>query len=166
MIEQVYEKKRVGFARNQARNLLKRYQSTTGIKIDYEVPIIDIAEYLGFQIEFLDSLSDHHSAIIYPEDMLIGLNGRHHPHRQRFSLGHELGHHLLKHPPEFDVSPEEAKICNKEADEFSGELLVPLNALKHALNHTTAISELSNLFNVSQEVLTIKILNQNLLKKL
>jgi len=166
MIEQAYEKKRVGFARNQARSLLERYQSTTGIKIDYEVPITDIAKHLGFHIELLDSLPDHHSAIIYPEDMLIGLNRRHHPHRQRFSLGHELGHHLLKHPPEFDVSLEEAKICNTEADEFSGELLVPLEALKRALNHTKPIPELSNLFNVSQEVLTIRILNQNLLKKL
>lgn len=166
MIEQAYEKKRVGFARNQARSLLERYQRTTGTKIDYEVPIIDIANHLGFHIELLDSLPDHHSAIIYPDDMLIGLNRRHHPHRQRFSLGHELGHHLLKHPPEFEVPPEEAKICNREADEFSGELLVPLESLKRALNHTKAIPELSNLFNVSQEVLTIRILNQNLLKKL
>lgn len=166
MIEQAYEKKRVGLARNQARSLLERYQSKTGIEIDYEVPIIDIAKHLGFHIELLDSLPDHHSAIIYPEDMLIGLNRRHHPHRQRFSLGHELGHHLLKHPPEFELSSEEAKICNREADEFSGELLVPLKALKRALNHTKAIPELSNLFNVSQEVLTIRVLNQNLLKKL
>ena len=64
------------------------------------------------------------------------------------------------------MPPEEAKICNREADEFSGELLVPLESLKRALNHTKAIPELSNLFNVSQEVLTIRILNQNLLKKL
>lgn len=166
MIEQTYEKKRIGFARNQARGLLERFKRATESKIEYEVPIIDIAEYLRFQIELLDSLPDHHSAIIYPEEMLIGLNKRHHPHRRRFSLGHEIGHYLLKYPPEFELIPEEAKICNKEADEFSGELLVPLESLKRALNHTKAIPELSNLFNVSQEVLTIRILSQNLLKRI
>ncbi len=163
MIEQIYEKKRIGFARNHARNLLERFKSAMVPKIEYEVPIIDIAKYLGFHIENLDSMADHHSAIIYPDNMLIGLNKNHHEHRQRFSLGHELGHYLLKHPPEFELPLEEIKICNREADEFSGELLVPLESLKRALKLTQNISELANLYNVSQEVLTIRLLNQNLL---
>ena len=166
MIEQTFDKKRIGFARKQARSLLEKFKSATGPKIEYEVPIINIAEYLGFHIENLDSMADHHSAIIYPDDMLIGLNKSHHPHRQRFSLGHELGHFLLKHPPEFELPPEEIKTCNREADEFSGELLVPLESLKRALKLTQNISELANLYNVSQEVLTIRLLNQNLLKKI
>ncbi|MBW2364284.1 MAG: ImmA/IrrE family metallo-endopeptidase [Deltaproteobacteria bacterium] len=166
MIEQIYEKKRIGFARNHARNLLERFKSAKVPKIEYEVPIIDIAKYLGFHIENLNSMADHHSAIIYPDNMLIGLNKNHHEHRQRFSLGHELGHYLLKHPPEFELPLEEIKICNREADEFSGELLVPLESLKRSLNHTKSISDLTHLFNVSQEVITIRLLNQNLLKKI
>lgn len=166
MIEQTFDKKRIGFVRKQARSLLEKFKSATGPKTEYEVPIINIAEYLGFHIENLDSMADHHSAIIYPDDMLIGLNKSHHPHRQRFSLGHELGHYLLRHLPEFELPPEEAKICNKEADEFSGELLVPLESLKRSLNHTKSISDLAHLFNVSQDVITIRLLNQNLLKKI
>lgn len=166
MIEQTFDKKRIGFARKQARSLLEKFKSATRPKIEYEVPIINIAEYLGFHVENLDSMADHHSAIIYPDDMLIGLNKSHHPHRQRFSLGHELGHFLLKHPPEFELPPEEARICNREADEFSGELLVPLESLKRSLNHTKSISDLARLFNVSQDVITIRLLNQNLLKKI
>jgi len=166
MIDETYEKKRVGFARNHARNLLERFKQTTGTKIENEVPVIDIAKYLGFHVEYLDSMADNHSAIIYPNNMLIGLNKSHHEHRQRFSLGHELGHYLLKHAPEFEVSQEEAKICDREADEFSGELLVPLESLKRALNNKKTIPELSKLFNVSQQVLTIRIINQNLLKKM
>ncbi|MBW2661554.1 MAG: ImmA/IrrE family metallo-endopeptidase [Deltaproteobacteria bacterium] len=166
MIEQIYEKKRVGFARNHARNLLERFKSATGSKIEYEVPIIDITKYLGFHVENLDSMADHHSAIIYPDNMLIGLNKNHHEHRQRFSLGHELGHYLLKHLPEFELSHKEIKTCNREADEFSGELLVPLEPLKRSLNHTKSIFDLTRLFNVSQDVITIRLLNQNLLKKI
>ena len=166
MIEKAYEKKRVGFARNQARNLLERFNSATGTKIEYEVPIIDIVIYIGFHVEYLDRMADQHSAIIYADNMLIGLNKSHHEHRKRFSLGHELGHYLLKHPPEFELPPEEAEICDKEANEFSGELLVPLHLLKRALEATKSISELSHCFNISQEVLTIRILNQNLLKEL
>ena len=166
MTKQIYEKKRVGFARNHARNLLERFKSAMVPKIEYEVPITDIARYLGFHIEYLDSMADHHSAIIYPDNMLIGLNKNHHAHRQRFSLGHELGHYLLKHLPEFELPPEEIKTCNREADEFSGELLVPLESLKRSLNHTKSISDLAHLFNVSQDVITIRLLNQNLLKKI
>jgi hypothetical protein len=65
MTEHAYEKKRVGLARKQARNLMERYKKTTGTEIDYEVPITDIAKYLGFHVEYLDSMADHHSAIIY-----------------------------------------------------------------------------------------------------
>jgi Zn-dependent peptidase ImmA (M78 family) len=132
--------------------------------IVYEVPIISIVEYLGFRIEYLQSMDDRHSAIIYPEGMLIGINGRHHPHRQRFSLGHELGHHMLRHPPELQLSPEETRVCNNEANEFAGELLVPLQLLRKALTKTKDLSELSKLFNVSHEVVTIRMMNQNLLK--
>lgn len=131
-MEPIYEKKRVGFARKQARSLLKKFKEATRTVINYEVPVFDIAEHLCFKVEYLNSMNERHSAIIYPENMLIGINGRHHPHRQRFSLSHELGHHLLKHPPEFELSQQDAKVCNREADEFSGELLVPLELLKKA----------------------------------
>jgi Zn-dependent peptidase ImmA (M78 family) len=164
MMESAYEKKRVGLARNQARSLIKRFKKATGTKINYEVPVVSIAEYLRFKIQYLNSMDDSHSAIIYPESMVIGINGRHHPHRQRFSLGHELGHYLLRHPPELELSPEEAKVCNREADEFSGELLVPLELVKKALTITKDLSELSELFNVSRDVITIRLINQNLLK--
>ena len=163
-MEPLYEKKRVGFARNQARSLIKKFKEATKTIINYEVPVTKIAEYLAFQVEYLNRMNDRHSAIIYPEKMLIGINGLHHPHRQRFSLGHELGHHLLRHSPEFELSQEDAKICNREADEFSGELLVPLELLKKALKSTKDLSELSDLFNVSRDVITIRLINQNLLK--
>lgn len=166
MIDETYERKRVGFARNHARSLLERFKQATGTKIEYEVPVIDIAKYLGFHVEYLDSMADCHSAIIYPDKMLIGLNKSHHKHRQRFSLGHELGHYLLKHKPEFELPPEKAKICNNEANEFSGELLVPLESLKRGLKHTKTISELAHIFNISQDAITIRILNQSLLKKI
>ena len=164
MIEPLYEKKRVGFARNQARSLIKRFKEATRTVINYEVPVTGIAEYLGFKVEYLNSMDDRHSAIIYPQKMLIGINGRHHPHRQRFSLSHELGHHLLKHPPELELSQEDARVCNREADEFSGELLVPLELLKKALKTTKNLTGLSDLFNVSRDVITIRLINQNLLK--
>lgn len=164
MIEPLYEKKRVVLARTQARSLLKKFKEATKTVINYEVPVTDIAEYMGFKIEYLNSMNDRHSAILYPENMLIGINGRHHPHRQRFSLGHELGHHLLKHPPELELSQEDAKVCNREADEFSGELLVPLELLKKALKINKDLSGLSDLFNVSRDVITIRLINQNLLK--
>lgn len=164
MTPTAYEKKRIGFARNHARHLLDTFCKATCTIITYEVPVIGIVEYLGFRIEYLQGMDDRHSAIIYPEGMLIGINSRHHPHRQRFSLGHELGHYRLRHPPELQLPPEEARVCNNEANEFAGELLVPLQLLKKALTRTRDLPDLSRLFNVSPEVVTIRMMSQNLLK--
>lgn len=166
MTDQEYEKKRRGFARNHARKLLRDFERDTRTKMVWEVPVIKVAEYLKFDVEYLESMDDAHSAIIYPEEKLIGLNSNHHPHRQRFSLGHELGHYLLKHPPEWKLAREEAKTCNDEANEFAGELLVPLELLKRAMKTTKDLPGLASLFNVSQHVLTIRLVSQNLLMKL
>jgi Zn-dependent peptidase ImmA (M78 family) len=153
------DKKRVGYCRNKARWVLQKYEKECGV-ITPPVPVIEIAHWTGFEIMFLEGLDAKHSAIVDLESKIIGINQDHHVHRQRFSIGHELGHLYLQHPPEDDCEEDETGVYDKEADEFSAELLVPLSLLNKALREISNINELSRLFLVSPSALTIKICSQ------
>ena len=110
-------------------------------------------------------MNSRHSAIVNKEKKLIGLNKKHHIHRRRFSLGHELGHIYLDHPPEEECEKFDIKIYNQEADEFASELLVPLSIFKEVVKQFN-IDKLSNLFLVSRDVIIIKASKFNLLSDL
>lgn len=98
------------------------------------------------------------------------VNRRDHPHRQRFSLAHEIGHFELFHVVRFVVR-EPIDIDNppvlairrtrdpreREADVFAGELLVPLTMLKKSCAAGIDLRRLGNEFNVSQEVVAIAV---------
>lgn len=121
------------------------------------VPIERLATMLGFQIVPLTLVSDEFSAIVSTRDKLIGINGRHHRHRQRFSIGHELGHIILQHPAEARCTSEEIAIYNMEADECAAELLMPTHLLAHYLREGRSTTELRSIFDVSEEALLRKI---------
>lgn len=118
------------------------------------VPIDAIANWLGFQIILLSSVDDACSALVSTRDKLIGINGRHHRRRQRFSLGHELGHILLKHPPEARCTSKEIALYNIEADECAAELLIPQDLLARSLSKIRNIITLARIFDVSEEAMT------------
>lgn len=154
--------KRTGYVRNMARKILSQEYKILNEDC-LPINIEKIARNLGFEIQLLDRMEDHHSALILKiQDVkLIGLNKKHHIHRRRFSLGHELGHYILDHPPEEDCKEDEIKIFNQEADEFAGELLVPYQLLKELI-HSNSIDELSKLFLVSRDVIIIRAQNTRL----
>ena len=104
-------------------------------------------------------------ALLLRKSRIIGVNSNHHPHRQRFSIAHELGHYFLNHrlddyeknitlenPPTGD---DFSRIQNREADEFANELLVPLPIIKDCYKKIRDSRALADMFNVSQEVVFI-----------
>jgi Zn-dependent peptidase ImmA (M78 family) len=56
------------------------------------VPVDRIAKGLGAQLRF-SPLDEELSGMIYISDgtPIIGINSLHHPNRQRFSIGYEIG---------------------------------------------------------------------------
>ena len=158
-------KKRVGYCRNAARQLLKKFARKNG-ELKPPVPIWKIAKSEGFEIHLMKTWPDRQAALVDHVEKLIGINQKHHPHRQRFSLGHEIGHIVLQHLPESELGDEENRICNMEADEFAGELLVPRDLLKIELKKTTNVDQLARIFNVSTQVITIRLISQSLLGQL
>jgi Zn-dependent peptidase ImmA (M78 family) len=83
-------------------------------------------------------------ALINNDTAIIGVNALHHPNRQRFTLAHELGHHLMHHSlingtvhvdKAFSVLRRDALSAQGtnqfeiEANAFASELLMPNDAI-------------------------------------
>lgn len=121
------------------------------------VNVDELAAGLGFQVVRLFSVADEFSGLVSPKHNLIGVNGNHHRHRQRFTLAHELGHIVLEHPPESRCSSMQISECNREADLFASELLIPEFFLDELMQRTQSPSILARLFDVSEEAMIRKL---------
>lgn len=149
-------KARANFCISVARRALADFQESRG-PLHAPVPIEHMAQWLGFQVIPLSSVDDEFSALVSVKDKLIGLNANHHTHRKRFSVGHELGHILLKHPPESRCATHEIRLCNAEADFIASELLIPREILDAWLQKTGNSAELARIFNVSVEAMNFRL---------
>jgi Zn-dependent peptidase ImmA (M78 family) len=77
--------------RNSARETLTHY----GV-VQLPVPVEKIIKKLGISVRF-SPLDDELSGMAVIKDgvSVIGVNALHHPNRQRFTMAHELGHHVM-----------------------------------------------------------------------
>lgn len=121
------------------------------------VRIESVAEWMGFQVILLYTVGEEFSGMVSVRQKLIGVNGRHHRHRRRFTIGHELAHILLKHPPESHCTPKEIALYNVEADACAAELLIPSNLLSQWLPIIHSISNLAYAFDVSEEAMAVRL---------
>jgi Zn-dependent peptidase ImmA (M78 family) len=110
---------------------------------------------------------------------IIGANRSHHPHRQRFTIAHELGHFLLHEGQTVYLdekltvnlrSPESSKgedVDEREANLFAAELLMPAAFLNRDLRGKTVdvigddafLERLAKKYNVSVQALTFRLAN-------
>ncbi len=153
---QVSIRPRYSFCEEVARNALDKFLSSI---TDKSPPIqIDLmARYLGFQVVKLFTAGEEFSGMVSPRHKLIGVNGNHHPHRQRFTVAHEIAHVLLKHPPESRCTGREIAVFNVEADVCASELLMPRALLLQSVSPSTEYSGLARAFDVSEEALERKL---------
>src|SRR5271166_2654318 len=107
------------------------------------VPISKIAKAQGARI-FVDSMKGDLSGFLYRDKnrAVIGVNTHHHPVRQDFTIGHELGHYLLHDQEQLhvdhefrvrlrnDVSSQGTDEAEREANFFAASLLMPKEFLE------------------------------------
>ena len=118
-------------------------------------------------MDSVDALFLENEGVVY-----AAVNAKHHIHRQRFSLAHEFGHVLLNHNLEyysFDISLDDPptaqrhiaaeKAYETEANNFAGELLVPLELLKKEFKKSPDIKSIAKTFWVSEQVASIAVSN-------
>ena len=141
------------------------------------VPIDEIVASLGISLHYQPLESNVSGVLVRRGDSVrIGVNASHHPNRQRFTIAHELAHHILhpESPTVFvdgafvhfrgdDVSdPEDAR--ELEANVFAASLLMPEAYLKADLKgklidafDEAAMKSLANRYQVSPQALTIRL---------
>lgn len=157
-------------AREKAHNILAMFKIT-----EPPVGVVVIAEGLGFKVVPYD-FPETMSATIFIEGKIkaIGVNKNHPKVRQTFSIAHELGHYLSGHE---DFSYEKKTFVDRdkrylnpqhrneeEANEFAAELLMPDFMLKKdVLENKLDIPSLAKKYKVSEQALTIQLINLKLL---
>jgi len=165
-------------ARNQAEALIKMY----GIK-KAPVDVEALAKKLDVHVIYAE-LDEGISGLLItkpqPQSSCIAIRKSDPPVRQRFSIGHELGHYCLGHQfvPGEHVHVDRGILVSqrgrsastgadakeREANNFSGSLLMPAALLRASVvklntdhlydNHITRLAEE---FNVSEQSMTIRL---------
>ena len=152
------------YAVNMARNILSTYW-------DRQLPIKpeDIAEALGVTV-ILDSDMEDTTSGSYSLDgdqPVIRVNANQHSNRQRFTLAHELGHHVLLHGEREDnpvtLFRQEGTTSNLEieANAFAAELLMPKGVIDYVVENATkpTIQYMAEQFWVSEQAMIYRLRN-------
>ena len=133
------------------------------------IPVEKVARSLGIQVRYAPFDGDI-SGMAFIKDgvSIIGVNNLHHPHRQRFTLAHELGHVVL-HPAELErqihldkgslyrdaLSSTGTSAHERTANAFASELLMPTRLMATVvdprldLEDDEAVGRLARKFRVS-----------------
>ena len=161
------ETPRYGYARKMARKILKDCRIA-----EPPVDVKCILEKQGYEYIEVDTFPKNVDALFIETDTAcyFAVNSKHHLHRKRFSVAHELGHILLKHsvgyydaeisidnPPTFQTHTSAEDGFEKEANAFAGELLIPLDMLKKEFGPTPDIGVLAKKFLVSKAAMGVAV---------
>ncbi len=133
------------------------------------VPVEDIAKKIGLTVVMFD-FPQTISGVLKKEKKAIGVNQNHHPLRRRFTVSHELGHFLLGHEgykdEEFIDDRFDRPIpLEREANLFASFLLMPKKWVEESIKKNgMEIPRLAKEFQVSEQAMTIRLLELNLIK--
>jgi len=165
-------------ARATARALLEEH----GVK-SAPVPVERIVKSRNIVLRYAP-LDEELSGMAFIKDGVgvIGVNALHHPNRQRFSIAHELAHHVL-HKEHIEaavhvdkgfrvlhrdrLASEGVDPLEIEANAFAAELLMPEHFLKDVLDQSgldieddERIEALARKFRVSASAIRYRLANQ------
>lgn len=158
-------------AERMAREILKKFGSELPTAVE------KIARDCGIRVEKLP-LDDELSGMSFVKDgaAVIVVNMSHHPNRQRFTIAHELGHHILHKDYLINnvhvdkavlrrdgVSSRGTESKEVEANAFAAELLMPLSQVEPYrdvdINDEGQLIEVARKFKVSTSAIAIRISN-------
>lgn len=153
----------VGRARAIARSILKKHGITSP---PVDVAALIKAEAPGFRVIYEEGWPDHLSGLTSKAEQTIRINSSHTPLRRRFTLAHEFGHICLEHEVILPHRLDEETIgqeFEREADEFAGELLMPIEMFKKAFRSNPNFETLAEMFQVSTTAVGVRVLKLHLI---
>jgi Zn-dependent peptidase ImmA (M78 family)/DNA-binding XRE family transcriptional regulator len=127
---------------------------------------------IGCGVQILEWDFDNVDGLVVEQDSQVAIlvNTTQAPTRQRFTLAHELGHHLLRHAGEFHVDlggelspnatgehPGYSWRAERAANEFAANLLMPSSMVRRAALETTKVRTLAEHFNVSPAAMGVRL---------
>jgi|SRR6185503_6199726 len=135
------------------------------------VPVEDAAKLLNIKIVEYDKFADNFSGTIVKGEnvTVIGINLNHSGVRRRFTIAHELGHYLLGHDIRdvLEENLDRPPNLEREANMFAGELLMPKKLLVTDVKAgSVKIPDLAKKYNVSEQAMTIRLLETNLINEM
>lgn len=105
---------------------------------------------------------------------IIAVNRSEHPNRQRFTIAHEIGHHLLGHTQSGrclrdnpnNYSSRVGNSIEAEANEFAAQLIMPEEAVRVLIERRglTDVRELATAFSVSEAAMYFRLKNLGLMR--
>jgi len=147
------------------------------------IPVDKVAKALGAEVRY-SPLDEELSGMIFVKDgtPIIGVNSLHHPHRQRFTIGHETAHLVLHKNLIMNTVHVDKKYpmlmrgvtasmgtdaIEIEANEFAAELLIPkflldespVDVLSLDIEDDKPLELLSKKFRVSKQMVIYRIRN-------
>lgn len=144
----------------------------------FKVDPVAVAKALGAEvIEIQDDSSKSGMVVRQGARIIIGVNMRHHPHRQRFTVAHEVGHMLLHADQPLIVDNDglsligrraegETSVRETQANAFAAALLMPAAWVEQAVageeipvDDDPKIQKLAEKFGVSQQAMMFRLIN-------
>lgn len=128
--------------RELANKVLKDHGTLTA-----PISLKPICDALGLKVKFCEFNDSGISGRVYPSKNEIYINFRNHPHRQRFTLAHEIGHYLLHRGLKKEFLDEEFFNMDErlrtpvedEASIFASHLLMPDSLLFPVLKEQNVV---------------------------
>jgi Zn-dependent peptidase ImmA (M78 family) len=154
-------------AKQEAEKLIEEMNITSPV-----VNVFEVAKRAGLDVEYFvpEGRMEQVAGFFDPASKTIYVNQGDSPQRQAFTIAHELGHFRLNHEPtEYEVLMRFQDVTmrrnatERQADEFAGNLLVPIKMLRKARkdysldDKDTDIEILARLFGVSKDVIKIRL---------
>jgi len=173
--------RRIFEIQREAKKILTNFQ----IK-KLPIPIKRIAKLMNITVKLANFEDDDISGMIFRdgEKVIIGINSHHPETRQRFTLGHEIGHFLL-HDFNVHVDARNAvplrlrdEVSSQgtddeeiEANQFAAELLMPVEFVKKQIegkrfdldDDSEIIESFAKKFQVSTQAFTYRMMNLGVL---
>jgi hypothetical protein len=122
-----------------ASTLSLRMRAAGGAKPWQAIDVFDLAKTVGVEVRFA-KIASMEGMYLHRETPVILIASERPAGRQRFTCGHELGHHVFADASRIDELFEESgdrRQCTDEesrADMFAGLLLMPKTAVLHAFS--------------------------------
>lgn len=160
-------------------NSLNKLSEQYSINLDefndiYPVPVGDISDKLGIELQFDKSMTDKQSGKIQYENnkYIITVNDNKSYYHTVFTIAHELGHyccHQNKVQTEGFIERKQTQytddqmICEQQANQFAAELLMPECKFKEIFNKNNQIlEEVQKFFQVSLKAVEFRAINLGL----